>query len=235
MKIVEPFQGVLFDMDGLMIDTESIALAAFSKAMQEYGYTAPETAFADLIGLDNKRAETVLRRKFGDGFPFKTIYQKMVHYEHKHIREHGIALKPGIEELLMFLERHSIKKGVGTSTAKKDAIKRLTNTGLKKFFEVVVGGDEVDKGKPEPEIYLKVAACLDVRPDRCFVLEDSEPGVRSAFNGGMMPIMIPDLKPPSAATKELIHRIFPNHFAVIEFLRDTLENAQSANWESGIS
>lgn len=229
MKAAKSFQGVLFDMDGLMIDTESIALTAFVKAMRDFGYVVPEAVFIDTIGLDGRESERLLSGRFGVGFPFEEISKRMQRYERRHIREHGIALKPGIRELLTFLERYSIKKGVGTSTMKEEALKKLASTGLKRYFDVIVGGDEVDRGKPQPDIYLRVAASLDVRPDCCYVLEDSEPGIGAAFGGGMKPIMIPDMKPPSETVAKLCHRIFPDLFAVIGFLRSVLEEGKEPN------
>ena len=221
--MAKPFDGVIFDMDGLMMDTESIGFAAFDKAMRECGYSYRKETYTDLIGLDAGSAKRALYKKYGDRFPFETVCRKMNRHEQNHIRKYGIPLKRGILELLTFLERHSIEKGVGTSTAKEKAIKKLTCTSLKRFFTVIVGGDEVDRGKPEPDIFLKVAAGLRVSPARCFVIEDSEPGIWAAFRGGMMPIMIPDFVPPSETVNRLACRILPDHFAVIEFLREILE------------
>ena len=115
------------------------------------------------------------------------------------IEREGIALKPGLIELLGWLEDAAIPRAVATSTRRSRAQAKLVRTQLCERFAALVGGDEIARGKPAPDIYLEAAARLGVAPAACVALEDSEPGIRAALAAGMMPIMVPDLAPPSAA------------------------------------
>ncbi len=115
------------------------------------------------------------------------------------VAREGIVRKPGLAELLEWLESRSIPKAVATSTRRSRAEAKLRETSLLHRFDAIVAGDEVARGKPEPDIFLRAADLLATAPTRCMVLEDSEPGVLAALAGGMVPVMVPDLLPPSPA------------------------------------
>jgi len=219
MPIQFNIKAVIFDMDGLMIDTEAIAKHAFDLAMADYDYSHEPLLFVDLIGYDERSSRRILKHQFGDAFPFSKIRRKMVEYEKAYIHQHGIPLKKGIIELLTFLEKVNIPKGVGTTTSFNKAMKNLEITGLNQFFNHMVAGDQVENRKPAPDIFQNVGLKLDTLPKNCLVLEDSEPGIKAAHAAGMCPVMIPDMKQPSEELKKIIFKVVPDHFAVIDLLK----------------
>ncbi|MBU3917767.1 HAD family phosphatase [bacterium] len=209
---------VIFDMDGLMLDTESIARRASIKAASDLGYRIPDSLFIQLVGLNINGSTAILETELGKDFPTAVFFKKMHDYEDLHINQHGIPVKPGLVELINMLDQRSIAKGIGTSTKKLKAVEKLKIAGLRDSFEHIVGGDEVKEGKPAPHLFLKVAERLGANPANCLVLEDSEPGIRAAHFAGMMPVMIPDLKQPSPEIKKLAYRVFPSLFEAKELI-----------------
>jgi HAD superfamily hydrolase (TIGR01509 family) len=129
-----------------------------------------------------------------------------------------LAVKPGVHELLGWLEANAIKRAVATSTRRERAVSKLERTALLPRFHQIVGGDEVARGKPAPDIYVEAARRLSANAASCLVLEDSEPGVRAAFAAGMLPIMVPDLHPPSADLAALDLIVLPTLHDVLRHL-----------------
>lgn len=219
MTLHKKVEAVIFDMDGLMLDTESIAKQAFNSAMKVFDYAHEPDLFIDLIGYDERSTRKILKNKFGKTFPFSNICRKMVEYEKIYIQKNGIPLKKGIVELLIFLEEHNISKGVGTTANYKKTIENLEITGLKRFFNHIVTGDQVKNRKPAPDIFQNVGLKMGIPPKKCLVLEDSEPGIRAADAAGMLPVMIPDFKSPSNELEKIIYKVLPDLFAVIKLLK----------------
>jgi HAD superfamily hydrolase (TIGR01509 family) len=219
MPLHKKVEAVIFDMDGLMLDTESITKQAFDSAMKAYDYPYEPDLFVDMIGYDKYSTRKILKNNFGQAFPFSKICRKMAEFEEIYIQKNGIPLKKGIVELLTFLEENSIPKGVGTTSNYKKTNENLEITGLKRFFNHIVTGDQVKNRKPAPDIYHNVGLQLGTPAKKCLVLEDSEPGIKSAYAAGMLPVMIPDFKQPSKALKKIIYKVLPDHFAVIKLLK----------------
>ena len=146
----------------------------------------------------------------------------MAEYEKDYIQQHGIPLKKGIVEFLTFLEAADIPKGVGTTTSFNKAMENLEITGLKRFFNHMVAGDQVKNRKPAPDTFQNLGVKLGNPPENCLVLEDSEPGIRAAHAAGMFPVMIPDMKQPSDELKKIIFKIVPDHFAAMSLLKSLI-------------
>ena len=184
---------VLFDMDGLMLDTERMVLAAFEAAVATLGRSMPEDLFSSLVGRTSRDSALMLEDAFGADFPldeFRRLTQSAYQLD---IDSNGIGLKKGIQPLLEYLTSRSVPFACATSTARERAWWKLEKAGISRWFETLVGGDEVDRGKPEPDIFLEACARLRVPPAQCIVLEDSLAGVQAAAAAGMVPIMVPDL------------------------------------------
>jgi beta-phosphoglucomutase len=196
MKVLQ-FKAVIFDVDGLLLDTERIGLSTWTKACADFGYEMTLDIFRRMIGTRTAECNLICFNAFGDHFPFEQIRLRKVEYGREFIAKNGVPLRPGATEILEFVSAKAIPFGLATSTEYSLAMERLTVSGLLKFpIGAIVTGDQVANGKPSPEIYLKVAALLKVEPKLCIVFEDSTVGVLGAKNAGMQPIMIPDLKPP---------------------------------------
>jgi HAD superfamily hydrolase (TIGR01509 family) len=190
---------VIFDMDGLMLDTESLAARAWVDAARELGVGFDASINHRLIGRNFPDCRTIIGEHHGAGYPVDDLMGAWHGAYDAIVQREGIAFKPGLPELLDWLDEARIPKAVATSTRRARAQAKLELTGILARFAALVGGDEVARGKPAPDIFVEAARRLGVSPSACMVLEDSEPGMRGALAAGMTPVMVPDLLPPSAA------------------------------------
>ena len=202
------YKAAIFDMDGLLIDTERIFLDAFKKTSETLGFEFDMSLFIKLIGTNAVKTKEIMTKGFGNGFNYDLFRETWVRNVDDCLSLNPIPLKDGATEILEKIKEISIPMAVATSTRYSDAIKSLESTGIVHYFEFVMAGDQVTKGKPDPEIYLKAAQKLDAVPVECIVFEDSENGVKSAHAAGMDIIQIPDLLDPSDELKALGHRVF---------------------------
>lgn len=189
---------VIFDMDGLMLDTERLAPRAWIDAAQAMGVEFDLTLTQPMVGRNFRDCQSIIADHYGPSYPTADLMKAWhVAYDAIVARE-GIALKEGLVELLDWLEDAGIPKAVATSTRRDRAQAKLGAKALLPRFTGLVGGDEVTRGKPAPDIFLAAARLLGQPAEGCIVLEDSEPGVRAALAAGMVPIMVPDMHLPSA-------------------------------------
>jgi HAD superfamily hydrolase (TIGR01509 family) len=208
-------QSIIFDMDGLMLDTENLSMQAWEIAAEEVEIEFNEDVFLDMIGRNSKGIRSVLKKYIENEDQREAFYKCARINYHQIITAKPIPIKPGLTELLDFLEEHKISKAVATSTKSDMAEKKLKSLGLYDRFSSVVTGDQVKRGKPDPEIYLMAANKLGASPEQCVVLEDSENGIRAASAAGTCAIMIPDLIAPSEEMRKLTYKIFDS---INEFL-----------------
>jgi len=196
---LKPPIAVVFDMDGLMLDTERLAPLAWADAARAVGVEFDMGILPSMVGRNFRDCQAIVVDRHGHDYPTADLMRAW-HVAYDAIVERdGIALKPGLLDLLDWLEQRNIAKAVSTSTRRDRAQAKLEHTGLMSRFCALVGGDEIRRGKPEPDIFLEAAERIGHAPADCIVLEDSDPGVRAAFAAGMTPIMVPDLIAPSAA------------------------------------
>ena len=216
MKSVE---AVIFDMDGLMFDTERLSLESWRLAGRELSLHIPTSVAVSVIGRVWQDIETILKKKMGPGFPVET-YRRCanIHYQ-RLISEKPFPVKPGLIELLSFLSQDSLKTAVATSSRCETADMKLRAGGVLEFFDAVVAGDQVANGKPAPDIFLEAARRLNINPEHCVVLEDSRMGIRGAHAAGMKPIMVPDLIAPDEEMRSLTLEIFPTLSDFLAYFR----------------
>lgn len=214
-------RAVIFDMDGLMLDTESIAVRAYQAAGAKLGVNFPTEFLHSLIGLTSTASDQAIKSHFGKSVSIQKLDILFWESYHQEIREKGIGLKTGIVELLNFLQNNALPCAVGTSTETKLAEKELALVGLAQYFQFIVGGDQVVSGKPSPDIYLRAAELLELAAQDCLVIEDSENGVRAAHAAGMQTIIVPDLKEPSAEIKALANTVCRSLVEVRSLLADS--------------
>ncbi len=214
--LVHPIDAVIFDMDGLMLDTEPIYQLAWQRAAADLGFDLRDDLYLDLIGRKNVEAAALLRVAFGPTFAVDAFRQRWEAYWYEHVATAGVPRKVGLEDVVRVLDAHQVPKAIATSTTRDDALFVLND--LANQFAVLVTGDEVAHGKPAPDIFLLAAQRLGVEPARCLVLEDSEAGITAAHRAGMIAIMIPDLKQPSPEVAALAHRVCASLYDVRDVL-----------------
>ena len=188
---------VIFDMDGLMLDTERLAPQAWVDAAAALGVEFDLALTQPMVGRNFRDCQAIIVDHYGVDYPTAELMRAWHAAYDAIVARDGIALKPGLIDLLEWLEAEGIPKAVATSTRRDRALAKLELTSLAPRFAALVGGDEVERGKPHPDIFLAAAGRLREEAGRCLVLEDSEPGVRAALAAGMTPIMVPDLHAPS--------------------------------------
>jgi len=202
-----PNSGVIFDMDGLLLDTERVARIAWQEAALLFGHTLSDTLFASLIGRTHQASIELLRAAFGPSFDYESASHKCNALFEDYVEKNGLPVKPGVHELLDDLIARKISVAVATSTRNSNARRRLEQVGLIRYFSVLVGGNEVTRGKPEPDIYLEAIRRLGIEAGASYALEDSHAGVRSARAAGLNVIMVPDIVPPTAEIAALTVRV----------------------------
>jgi HAD superfamily hydrolase (TIGR01509 family) len=201
---------VIFDMDGLMLDTEPLARTAWRQVLAEAGYTLSDELYLQVLGRTMEDTQAILRQAFGADLPAEDLAQRKRAHVWQHITRHGVAVKAGLVELLDWLKTQAIPHAVASSAGRPDVMLKLSRAGLVDHFDAVLTGDQVTAGKPAPDIFLAAARQLSISAAGCAVLEDADAGIRAAHAAGMLPLMVPDLKPPSPESLTLAHRIFPS-------------------------
>lgn len=210
-------------MDGLLLDTERIARSTFMEACREFHFEPDLEIYHQCIGTTYDRAVAILTNGYGKDFPFDAVSKLWEKKFDEETLDNPVPLKNGALSLLRFLEQRRIIKAVVTSTAQSQAVRRLANAGILDFFGFVLGGDQISKGKPDPEIYLTAAQKLGEDPSMCLVLEDSDNGVKSAILAGCRVMQVPDLNEPSTEVKALGHEIVKSLVEIEELIRKFFE------------
>ncbi len=199
--------GVLFDMDGLMLDTERISMRAWQAACADCGVTLTNAQFLDIIGHREADCLKLVKGMHGEHLDADAIARATRAHYARLLEEGGVPVMPGLTDALRVLKTAGVPMAVATSTHQAVAVKKLTQAGVAHFFREIVGGDMVRHGKPAPDLYLRAAESIGVAPELCLALEDSGPGLRAAHAAGCATVLIPDLKPPSPEVRALAWRV----------------------------
>lgn len=192
MVFPRQIRGVVFDMDGLLVDTEAMIRDIYAELAEVRGMVVPEQVFHRMIGLPNAASDAVARAHFGPDFPLEAFNAEVTVRAHAAC-EAGVALKAGVVELLDHLDAAAIPRAIATSSGHSAVQRTLGPSGILPRFDAVVAAGDYPRGKPSPDPFLTAAARLGVAPELCLALEDSHNGVRAAHAAGMMTVMVPDL------------------------------------------
>ena len=211
------FEAIIFDMDGLLLDSERIWLIAFQEACLEFNLGDRTDLFNQCIGTNSEATKNILRNGLGDKVDYVKFWSLCRANYHAETKIKPIPVKDGATDLLKHIKALQLPMAVATSTHTEFAITKLENAGLLEFFNKVIGGEQVSHSKPLPDIYLKATDSLQVMAKNCLALEDSENGVKSALAACLTVVQIPDLVEPSQTFRLNGHIILENLTEVINF------------------
>ncbi|MCK5129393.1 MAG: HAD family phosphatase [Clostridiales bacterium] len=189
------FNYIISDLDGLLIDTERLILNIYTQCAKRFGLTLPEQIFLDTIGIDSIGTKRILSKHIRKNF--EAFYQMKEDMFSEYIAKNSMPIKYTVIESLEKAKKSNIKIALATSTTKEKGMKKLGSTNLTQYFDAFVFGDQVENGKPAPDIFLHAANKLSAPPSECVVLEDSPAGIVAAKGAKMHTIMIPDLIQPN--------------------------------------
>jgi HAD superfamily hydrolase (TIGR01509 family) len=212
-------EAVIFDMDGLMLDTEPVYRAAWQQSSAACGYVLSDVLYLRLIGQSRQDAEQVLVHEFGFQFPLDTFRADCRQREIAALFASPLRKKHGLDELIDFLDSRHIPKAIATSAEREIALQMLATSGLLARFDVVTTADEVAHGKPSPDIFHLAAHRLGIGNSVCLVLEDAEPGVIAAHRAGMNVYVVPDQTTLPATVQRLANGTFDSLADVARHLK----------------
>ena len=215
---------VIFDLDGLLADTEIISLKVYQELLKDFGIPfTEETYFREYSG--HREEENVQRFLDTYDLPwnFDQTLEKVYELEAR-ILVKGVNLKKGAKNLLAFLQREGIPIALATSSVESRARMILDSNGILSLFDHLVFAKDVKRSKPYPDIFLKACSDLNVLPENCLVLEDSEAGIEAAYRAGIPVICIPDLKMPAQSFLNKTEQVFQDLDAVRDYLESKREN-----------
>lgn len=200
-----PIQGLLFDMDGLVLDSEKLYTRFWAEAAQAMGYPMTRQQALGMRSLNAAASQAYLESCFGPGISYQQMHDIRVRLMDAYIAQHGVDIKPGIRQLLDYLDEHRIPRAITSSSPQERILNHLSRHDLAHRFDRLCSGYQVRSGKPAPDIYLYGAAQLGLAPENCLALEDSPAGVLSAHRAGCLSVVIPDQDQPGPETTQLVY------------------------------
>lgn len=209
---------IIFDMDGVLFDTELICMKAWVAVAEKNGLPGMEEIFPKCIGGNADYSRRIVLEAYGEDFDYAYFRQQASDEFWNYINKDGLPVKPGAEEILRWLRENGWVIGLASSTKKSSVLSHLEQAGLLDFFAAVVTGDMVEHSKPDPEIYLLACRELSAEPSRTYAVEDSPNGVRSACGAGLRTLMVPDMIPADEEMRRLSEGIFDDLYGVRDFL-----------------
>lgn len=215
---MERLHPVIFDMDGVIFDSERLLMDCWRTVADRYGIEGIEETLALCLGVNVNVSRQIYFDRYGPDFPLDDYKKETRALFRAGCPEGHPPLKPGAAELLAALSRRGIPLALASSTQTDLVKEELANAGLLDHFSVVIGGDQVSRSKPAPDIFLEAAAALGAEPEDCFVIEDSFNGIRAARAAGTRPLMVPDIVPPDGEMAEKAEAILPSLEAAGDYL-----------------
>ena len=217
MKLSE-LDAIVFDMDGVIFDTETIALRSWQEAADAHNIGDITETAMKCVGRSTVDALRIFEEAYGDRISIEQMHIECIERFKEIVRTEGMPVKVGARELLEHLKASDIKVALASSTSYQTVVDELKDADLFKYFRVIVGGDMIEHSKPEPEIYLLACEKLGADPTKCIAVEDSRNGIISASRAGMMPLLVPDILKPDEEMLKLAHAKFDDLLQVKDYL-----------------
>lgn len=222
-------KGVIFDMDGVILDTEKLYVRFWCEAANFYGYPMEKRHALAIRSLARPFASEKLKGWFGEDFDYWAVHQKRVELMDNYIEKNGIEPKPYAGYILKWLKDRGFRVALATATGLERAEKYLRQVDLYKYFDKIICASMVAKGKPEPDIYLKACGELGLEPGECMALEDSFNGLTSALRAGCVTVMVPDLDLPDSNTRRRVYAVADTLKDIEKILLHRQEENSGAN------
>lgn len=213
---------IIFDMDGVLFDTERMSIPSWEKAGLKYGIPGLGALSVECTGTNAVRCKEIITGHFDQPIPYEEIRQEKSRLMHESFRQNGMPIKEGVFELMDWLKENQFHIGLATSTSEASASEELSMCGLDRYLDAAIYGDNLKHSKPAPDIFLLCAARLQAVPADTWVIEDSYNGIRAAHAAGMRPVMVPDMLPPTPEMQELSVRICKDLTEVQHYLQQSL-------------
>lgn len=211
-------KAIIFDMDGLMIDSERVTFECLVKVLKDLNLTMTKEFYITLLGKTVNDCHALFQKEYGEGIDDQAILNKGHTMMAERFDNEGVPLKKGLIDLLKYLKGHNYKTIVATSSQRSRVDKILKQSHMTQYFDDSICGDEVKNGKPDPEVFLSACKKLHIHPDEAIVLEDSEAGIEAAHNADMKVICIPDMKYPDEIHQAYTYKILNSLDEVIKIL-----------------
>ena len=212
-------KAVIFDMDGVIFDSERLVLDCWEKIGEQYHITGIREVFIECIGTNKDKTREIVYSHYGEEFAYDKFTKESSLLYHEYVEKNGLPVKKGVKELLNYLAAESVPVGLASSTRLAVVVEELRQAGLYDYFQVVMGGDQLKRSKPEPDIYLMTCEKMGIKPQDAYALEDSHNGIRSAYRAGMSPIMVPDMLPATDEMREKSIIILEDLLAVQDYFQ----------------
>jgi HAD superfamily hydrolase (TIGR01509 family) len=213
------FDAVVFDMDGVIFDSERGMMQCWLEAAEKRGIRDLEKPYMACIGTNAARTREIMLDAYGEDFPYDAVAKEASGRYHEKYDGGRLPVKPGVYDILEFLAKNGKRIALASSTRRQTVLDQLRDAHILDSFEAVITGDMVAKSKPEPDIFLRACEKIDALPERTYAIEDSHNGIRAARRGGLRPIMVPDLLPANAEMFQLAEAVLGSLTDVITYLR----------------
>lgn len=214
------YKAVVFDMDGVIFDSERCVLEGWLEVAEKYGIKDVERIFLKCIGTNAEATKAIFLNEYGADFPYDDYKKQASKIYHDRYDGGRLPLKPGVRELLKYLNEQGCLIGLASSTRYAVVESQIKAAGLMEYFKNLTGGDMLKKSKPEPDIFLMACDNLGVAPEDAIAIEDSYNGIRAAYRAGMCAIMVPDMIAPDEEMEGLAYGIFNNLGEVLDWIKE---------------
>lgn len=212
-----PIKAVIFDMDGVLFDTERLCMDSWVAVAREKGIPDMEVFFPSCIGRNLNDIKILFHDYYGDTYDYELFRKQASAHFHDYVDHSGLPVKKGVREILAHLCERRYPVGLASSTHLASVEEHLRRAGIRQYFQNLTTGDMVEHSKPRPDIYLMACESLGVSPSQAMAVEDSPNGIRAAYSAGMIPIMVPDMIAPDEEMREKSTLICEDLFELMRF------------------